>query len=110
MPRAATNPDGLNVKKKTAWNAVKDFAIEFTTKKDREPSNKQFAIQVAIYSVLVVSYFFLVLSFLPNWLKHLFDQDKLVYALVAWALIAVQGVVLESIAVALLKIIESETK
>ena len=98
------------MKKKTVWDAVKDFVIEFTTKKDREPSNKQFAIELAIYSVLVVAYFFLVLSFLPNWLKHLFDQNKLVYAVMAWALISVQAVVLESLAVALLKIIESETK
>ena len=53
--------------------------------------------ELAIYTVLVVAYFFLVLSFLPSWLKHLFDQDKLVYALVVWALIAVQGVVLETL-------------
>jgi hypothetical protein len=58
----------------------------------------------------VVCYFFLVLSFLSHWLKNLFDQNKLVYALVAWALMAAQGVNLEFIAAALLKVVESKTK
>jgi hypothetical protein len=56
---------------------------------------------------LVVSYFFFVLSFFSHWLKELFDQNKLVYALVAWALMAAQGLVLEVIAAALLKVVES---
>jgi hypothetical protein len=56
---------------------------------------------------LVVSYFFLVLSFLSQWLNQLFDQNKLVYAIVAWALIAAQALVLEVIAAALLKVVES---
>ena len=112
MGRAATNPDLLNVKKKTAWDAVKAFAIELVKKKQIEsaPSLKQFIVELAIFTGLVVSYFFLVLSFLPHWLKHLFDQDRLVYALVAWTLIAVQGVVLEAIAAALLKVVESKIK
>ena len=48
-----------------------------------------------------------VLSFFSHWLKELFDQNKLVYALVAWGLMAAQGLVLEVIAAALLKIVES---
>lgn len=63
--------------------------------------------QLVVFTALVVSYFFLVLSFLSHWLKELFDQNKLVYAIVAWALIAAQALVLEVIAAALLKVVES---
>jgi hypothetical protein len=97
--------------KKNKWDSVKAFAIELVNKKTKaqqkrsEPSGKAFAIELAIFTALVVFYFFLVLSFLSNWLRNLFDQNKLVYALVAWALIAAQGVVLEVIAAALLKVV-----
>ena len=96
-----------------SWHSLKAFAIELVRKKTKaeqkksEPSLKAFMVQMAIFSALVVSYFFLVLSFLSHWLKEIFDQDKLVYALVAWGLIATQGVVLEIIAAALLKAVES---
>jgi hypothetical protein len=104
------------MKKKRKWDELKAFAIELVRKKTKaeqkesEPSLKAFAAQLAIFTGLVVSYFFLVLSFLSHWLKNLFDQNKLVYALVAWALIAAQGVVLEVIAAALLKAVESKIK
>src|SRR5438034_11686426 len=103
------------MKKKGAWDEVKAFAIELVKKKTKaqqirsEPSAKQFALELGIFTGLVLCYFFLVLSFLSHWLKNLFDQNKLVYALVAWALVAGQGVVLEIVAVALLKIIKSKT-
>ncbi|PYK67706.1 MAG: hypothetical protein DME50_01685 [Verrucomicrobia bacterium] len=113
--RQNRNPDGLNMKKKTAWDEIKAFAIELVKKKtkaqqiDSAPSGKQFALEIGIYVGLLLCYFFLVLSFLSNWLKNLFDQNKLIYALVAWALVAGQGVVLEIVAVALLKVIKSKT-
>jgi hypothetical protein len=96
-----------------SWDSLKAFAIELVRKKTKaeqkksEPSLKAFVVQLAIFTALVVSYFFLVLSFLSHWLKEIFDQDKLVYALVAWGLIATQGMVLEIIAAALLKAVES---
>jgi hypothetical protein len=99
--------------RKKSWDSLKAFAIELVRKKTKteqkksEPSLKAFIAQLAIFTVLVVSYFFLVLSFLSHSLKELFDQNKLVYALVAWALIAAQAVVLEVIAAALLKVVES---
>jgi hypothetical protein len=99
--------------RKTSWDSLKAFAIELISKntkaeqKKSEPSLKAFVVQLAIFTALVVSYFFLVLSFFSYWLKELFDQNKLVYALVAWALIAAQAVVLEVIAAALLKVVES---
>ncbi len=99
--------------RKTSWDSLKAFAIELVRKKTKaeqkktEPSFKAFVAQLVVFTVLVVSYFFLVLSFLSHWLKELFDQNKLVYALVAWALIAAQALVLEVTAAALLKIVES---
>jgi hypothetical protein len=99
--------------RKTNWDSLKAFAIELVKKKTKaeqkksEPSFKAFVTQLAIFTALVVSYFFLVLNFLSHWLKELFDQNKLVYALVAWALIAAQALVLEVIAAALLKVVES---
>jgi uncharacterized membrane protein (DUF485 family) len=104
------------MKEKRKWHEVKAFAIDLVKKKTKaqrirsEPSGKEFAVELAIFTVLVVSYFFLVLSFLSHWLKNLFDQNKLTYALVAWALIAGQGVVLEAVAVALLKVVQSKTQ
>ena len=100
--------------RKTSWDSVKAFAIELVKKKTKaeqkrsEPSLKAFLAQLAIFTVLVVSYFFFVLNFFSHWLKELFDQNKLVYALVAWALMAAQGLVLEVIAAALLKVVESK--
>ncbi len=99
--------------RKTSWDSVKAFAIELVRKKTKaeqkksEPSLKAFLLQLAIFTTLVVSYFFFVLSFFSHWLKELFDQNKLVYALVAWGLMAAQGLVLEVIAAALLKVVES---
>ena len=103
------------MKKKTAWDEIKAFAIELVKKKtkaqqiDSAPSGKQFALEIGIYVGLLLCYFFLVLSFLSNWLKNLFDHNKPIYAVVALALIAVQGVVLEVVAVALLRVIKSKT-
>jgi hypothetical protein len=54
-----------------------------------------FAIEVLIYTILVVGYFFLVLRFLGEPLKKLFSDNLVLYAFVALALIVVQGAVLE---------------
>lgn len=100
--------------KKTSQGAVKSFISEFVRKKTKaeqrssEPSLKSFAVELLIFATLVVGYFFLVLAFLPNWLKTLFDTNKTKYALVALALIATQGVVLEVISAILLKVVESK--
>ena len=99
--------------RKTGWSELKTFFVELVKKRTKaeqkrsEPSLKAFVVQLAIFSALVISYFFLVLSFLSHWLKELFDENKLVYALVAWALMAAQGVVLEIVAAALLKVVGS---
>ena len=100
--------------KKTKQGAVKSFIGDFVRKKTKaqqrrsEPSLKLFIIELVIFASLVVSYFFLVLIFLANWLRTLFDQSKPLYALVALALIVTQGVVLEVISAVVLKVVESK--
>jgi uncharacterized membrane protein len=58
---------------------------------------RNFAIEVLVYGVLVVAYFYLVLRFLGDPLEKLFAENLTVYAFVALALIVAQGVVLEFI-------------
>ncbi len=62
-------------------------------------------VELPVYAVLVVAYFFLVLHFLSDWLGHLHANHTLLYALVAIALIIGQAVVLESITTLLLRLL-----
>jgi len=56
---------------------------------------RNFSIEVLIYTVLVVAYFFLVLEFLGEPLQKLFDRSLILYAFISLFLIVAQGVVLE---------------
>jgi hypothetical protein len=56
---------------------------------------RNFAIEVLIYTALVIGYFVLVLRLLGEPLKKLFTDHLTLYAFAALALIVVQGVVLE---------------
>jgi len=62
-----------------------------------------FASELAVYAVFVSAYFLFVLRFLGGWLKHEFDQNRTIYAVVALVLIVVQGVALEMLTTRLLK-------
>jgi hypothetical protein len=66
-------------------------------KKDSAKSVRVFAIELAIYAVLVTVYFFLVLHLLGNWLYRLEMQHRILYAVVAILLIAAQAVVLDAV-------------
>ncbi|MDB6123299.1 MAG: hypothetical protein JWQ71_2292 [Pedosphaera sp.] len=66
---------------------------------------KSFSIELVVYAVLVVGYFFLVLHFLGDWLYHLYHNERKTYAIVALALIIGQGIVLESLTRTLLRLI-----
>src|SRR5205807_1609957 len=57
-------------------------------KKQAAKSLRAFAIELAVYSVLVICYFFLVLNLLGNWLYGLESQHRYIYAGVALSLIA----------------------
>ncbi len=56
-----------------------------------------FAIELLIYSVLVVAYFFAVLQLLSEPLNRLFSSNLVLYAFLALGLIVAQAVVLETV-------------
>ncbi len=66
---------------------------------------KSFVIELLVYSVLVVGYFFLVLHFLGDWLLDFFVHHRPLYAVLALALIVAQGLLLETLTTALLSLI-----
>jgi hypothetical protein len=64
-----------------------------------------FLVEMILYAVFVFAYFFLVLHFLGDWVKHVFDENKTLYGVVALGLIITQGVALETLTTALLRMI-----
>ena len=58
---------------------------------------RNFAIELGIYSILVVVYFLVVLRFLGEPLMVIFQKRLEVYAVLALLLIVGQGVVLEAV-------------
>ena len=71
--------------------------------KDGTKRLRVFAIELAIYAVLVAVYFFAVLHLLGDWLYHLETQHRVTYAVVALLLIVGQAVVLDAVTTLLLR-------
>jgi hypothetical protein len=80
------------------------------TKPGNVATFKAFAIELTIYAVLVIGYFFLVLHLLGGWLFQLETQHRVVYAGVAILLIIGQAVVLESVTTFLLRMIRGRSE
>jgi uncharacterized membrane protein len=72
-------------------------------KKAEAKSLRVFAIELAIYTILVTAYFFLVLHLLGGWLYRLETQHRITYAVVALLLIVGQAVVLDAVTTVLLR-------
>ena len=68
---------------------------------------KNFTLELLLYGTLVLGYFYLVLHFLGSWLERLFSQDRGIYAAVALGLIVGQGILLEALTTALLRLIRA---
>jgi len=66
---------------------------------------RAFAIELVIYTPLVVAYFFLVLHFLGGWLYQLESQHRYTYASVAILLMIGQAVILQNVTTLLLRFI-----
>ena len=79
-------------------------------KKQAAKSLRAFVIELAIYSVLVVIYFFLVLHLLGEWLYRLETQHRYVYAAVALSLIAGQAVVLDAVTTLLFRFLRGRSR
>ena len=71
---------------------------------------RAFAIELAIYALLVVAYFFLVLHLLGGWLYRLESQERYIYAGVAILLVIGQAVLLESVTTFLIRMIRGRSE
>jgi hypothetical protein len=74
-------------------------------KKEASGALRAFLIELVIYAVLVVGYFFLVLHFLGPSLYQLEQHHRYTYAGVAILLIIGQAVVLEAVTTLLLRLL-----
>jgi hypothetical protein len=62
-------------------------------------------IELLLYGVLLVIYFFVVLQFLGNFLTDLFNSQLVVYSILGLGLIVAQAVLLESVTSFLLRLL-----
>ena len=58
---------------------------------------RNFVIELAVYAVLVVGYFIVVLQSIGDWLTSLYYDNLTLYAILALVLIIIQAVILEKI-------------
>lgn len=79
-------------------------------KKETASTLKAFGIELALYAILVVGYFFLVLHYLGGWLHQLEMHYRYTYAGVAILLIIGQAVVLEGVTTFLLRLIKGRSE
>jgi hypothetical protein len=79
-------------------------------KKETVTTLRAFSIELALYGVLVVCYFFLVLHFLGGWLHALEARHRYAYAGVAILLIIGQAVFLESLTTFLLRLLKGRSE
>jgi hypothetical protein len=79
-------------------------------KKDTAQTLRAFLIELFVYAVLVIGYFFLVLHFLGGWLQGLELDHRKTYAGVAILLIIGQAVVLEGVTTLLFRILRGRSE
>ena len=79
-------------------------------KADAAKTLRAFLIELAIYALLVVAYFFLVLHLLGGWLQQLEIHHRNTYGGVAILLIIGQAVVLENVTTLLLRLIRGRSE
>lgn len=71
---------------------------------------RAFAIELAVYALLVLVYFLLVLNLLGGWLYQLEGQHRYIYAGVALLLIVAQAVVLDGVTTLLFRLLRGRSK
>jgi hypothetical protein len=79
-------------------------------KKETVKTLRAFAIELVIYALLVIAYFFLVLHLLGQWLYQLEVYHRYTYAAVAILLIIGQAVLLESVTTFLIRLIRGRSE
>ena len=66
---------------------------------------RNFIIELVVYGILLVIYFFAVLQFLGGMLNNLYLHNTTIYAVVGLALIVTQAVVLEAVTSYLIRLL-----
>ncbi|PYI85916.1 MAG: hypothetical protein DME54_10400 [Verrucomicrobia bacterium] len=79
-------------------------------KKETARTLRAFAIELTIYALLVVAYFFLVLHLLGAWLYGLEIHHRYTYASLAIVLIIGQAVLLESLTTFLIRLLRGRSE
>jgi hypothetical protein len=79
-------------------------------KKETAKTLRAFLIELVIYAVLVVGYFFLVLHFLGEGLQRLEQNHRYSYAALAIVLMIGQAVLLQNVTTFLLRLIRGRTE
>ncbi|HEY2713577.1 MAG TPA: hypothetical protein VGI60_13765 [Chthoniobacterales bacterium] len=69
-----------------------------------------FLIELVVYTIGIVVYFFLVLHFLADWLEHLSKENIKLYAIVAITLILGQAVILEWVTTFLFRLLRGRSE
>ena len=85
-------------------------ALTSLMKSDTAKTLRAFLIELAVYALLVVAYFFLVLHFLGGWLQQLEIHHRDTYGGVAILLIVGQAVLLENVTTLLLRLIRGRSE
>jgi len=79
-------------------------------KKETAKTLRAFIIELAIYSVLVAAYFFLVLHWLGDWLYDLAAHHRYTYAVAAVSVIIGQAILLENLTTFLLRLLRGRSE
>lgn len=58
---------------------------------------RRLAIELLLYGVLLVVYFWFVLRYLDSWIYSLFNESLTIYSVISLILIVAQGVLLEMV-------------
>ena len=74
-------------------------------KGSREHSFTDFLVELVLYSLFVALYLFLVFHYLSDWLKSMFSDNRIEYAVSALVLMFVQSIGLERVTTGLLSFI-----
>jgi hypothetical protein len=79
-------------------------------KADTRKTLFSFLVELAVYTILITFYFFLVLHFLGSWLEGLGKESIKLYALVAITLIIGQAVLLEWVTTFLFRLLRGRSE
>ena len=79
-------------------------------KKDTSRTLLSFLVELFIYSILVVIYFFLILHFLGDWLQSLDKRNIKLYAGVSLGLIIGQAILLEWVTTFLFRLLRGRSE